>query len=76
MVDFPAITRAALEASNVAIASQGKSAAQLAIDHDAAAEAHRKAATEDSPCRWMHGEHARVHAMTAEAMRTIARRHG
>lgn len=68
---LPPLSRAALDASNLVIGTYGKSAAQLATEHDAAAEAHRRVAAGDSPLKWMHGEHARIHEETARAMRKI-----
>jgi len=51
-----------------------KSASQLAREHAEASEAHKLAASAESNCKWMHGEHARVHAEAAESMRKIAER--
>lgn len=70
------LSSAALETSNLALVPNGKSASQLAAEHDAAAKAHRIAAAADPILKKMHEEHARIHEETSESMRALAGRRG
>jgi len=70
------LSRAALAASNLAAWTPNKDAGTLAREHDAAAEAHRRAAGEDTPQRAMHEAHARTHEEAAARFRDIAARFG
>ena len=65
-------SRHALEATQLAIHLSSKTtASELAAEHEAAAEAHRAAAREETPLRVMHEKHAGIHAQAAECLRQI-----